>query len=48
MVREPEDNVLSNCEEVTEVTTVAAAPGTTTDQEQQQQAAEAFLAGRGG
>jgi hypothetical protein len=48
VVREPEDNVLGNCEEVTEVTTVAAAPGTATDQEQQQQAAEAFLAGRGG
>jgi Ca2+-binding RTX toxin-like protein len=47
-VREPEDIVRDNCEEVTEVTTVAAAPGTTTNQDQQQQAAEDFLAGRGG
>jgi Ca2+-binding RTX toxin-like protein len=43
VVREPEDIVRGNCEEVTDVNAVAAAPGTTTDQEQQQQAAEAFL-----
>jgi len=43
----PNDIVRANCEEVTEVTTIAAVSGTT-DDEQQQQQAEAFLAGRGG
>ena len=47
VVREPEDIVRDNCEDVTEESTIAADTGTA-DEEQRQQAAEAFLAGRGG
>jgi Ca2+-binding RTX toxin-like protein len=43
IVREPEDIVRGNCEEVTEVSTIAADTGAADGAEQQQQAAEAFL-----
>jgi Ca2+-binding RTX toxin-like protein len=43
----PNDRVRDNCEDVTELTTIAADPGTADDEEQQQQR-EAFLSGRGG
>jgi Ca2+-binding RTX toxin-like protein len=43
IVREPEDIVRGNCEDVTEVSTIAADTGAPDGEEQQQQAAEAFL-----